>query len=66
MCLQWNTISIFSWERLVNGNSISDLYYSQFSDLFKFWPHADGPDVIYDKIANIRKIEKKIFSHKCE
>lgn len=49
-----------------SGNSISDLYYSQFSDLFKFWLHVDGPAVIYDKIADIRKIEKKIFPHECE
>ena len=49
-----------------NGNSISDLYYNQFSDLFKFWLHVDGPAVIYDKVANIRKMEKKIFPHECE
>lgn len=49
-----------------NGNSISNLYNSQFTDLFKFWIHVDGPAVIYDKIADIRKIEKKVFTHECE
>ena len=28
--------------------------------------HVDGPAVIYDKVANIRKMEKKIFPHECE
>ncbi|MBR5255728.1 MAG: hypothetical protein IKV62_03010 [Bacteroidales bacterium] len=49
-----------------NNNSISDLYYSQFSDLFKFWLHVDGPAVIYDKIAEIRGMEKKSFPHECQ
>lgn len=49
-----------------SGNSILDLYNNQFSDMFKFWLHVDGPAMIYDKVANIRKIKKKIFPHECQ
>jgi len=51
---------------LNKGKSISSLYYNQFSDLFKFWLHVDGPAIIYDKVADIRKIKKKTFPHECQ
>lgn len=49
-----------------NDNSILDLYNSQFTDMFKFWLHVDGPALIYDKITKIRGIEKKTFPHECQ
>lgn len=49
-----------------NDSSISDLYYNQFNDMFKFWLHVDGPAVIYDKIMRIRGKEKKVFPHDCQ
>ncbi len=52
--------------KISDDSSISDLYYSQFSDLFKFWLYVDGPAVIYDKVADMRKIEKKEFPHECQ
>jgi hypothetical protein len=42
------------------------LYYSQFSDLYKFWLHVDGPALIYDKVADIRGIEREFFPHECQ
>lgn len=52
--------------KIGTNNSISDLYYNQFTDIFKFWLHVDGPAAIYDKIAEYRQIPKKIFPHECQ
>lgn len=51
---------------LGRGKSISDLYYEQFTDLFKFWLHVDGPAAIYDRIAEIKGVEKTVFPHECQ
>ena len=49
----------------LEDNSMVDLYYQQYDDLFKFWLHVDGPAYIYDKILKIRGVKKDFFPHEC-
>lgn len=49
----------------LQNNSIIDLYREQCNDLFKIWLHIEGPAVIYSKMAKIKGIKEKTFSHKC-
>lgn len=49
----------------IDGNSMSELYYNQCNDLFKFWLHVDGPAFIYDLVMEARGIEKTTFPHDC-
>lgn len=45
--------------------TITDLYDSQFEELFFLWLYTMGPKHIYEKIAEYKGIQPKPYSHPC-
>ena len=44
---------------------MKELYEKQFNDLYKFWLYVDGPEFIYEKLMEMRNVEKQTFPHEC-